>query len=45
MGDPACWLNQVCPSCGRMIEREPVDARCPYCDEELPEDIAGPRQG
>ncbi|WP_255446909.1 hypothetical protein [Diaminobutyricimonas sp. LJ205] len=30
-GDPVCWLDQVCPDCGRMIERtrhvcEPVPA-------------------
>jgi endogenous inhibitor of DNA gyrase (YacG/DUF329 family) len=39
MGDPACWINRVCPACGRMIEREPSEGRCPYCAEELDDDI------
>ena len=33
-GDPACWLDRVCPSCGRLDERPagatPAD-RCPAC--------------
>jgi tellurite resistance-related uncharacterized protein len=25
VGDPACWADQVCPVCGRVIEGEPHD--------------------
>lgn len=24
MGDPACWLNQLCPGCSAMLE-QPID--------------------
>jgi hypothetical protein len=34
-GDPACWLNRVCPACGRLAEENPP-TRCPACGEELP---------
>ncbi len=39
MGDPACWLQRVCPSCGRMIEQPPCAGRCPYCSDALPDDV------
>jgi hypothetical protein len=26
-GDPACWLDHVCPECGRFVER-PDDHVC-----------------
>lgn len=29
-GDPACWLNQVCDECGRMIE-DPLADVCSNC--------------
>lgn len=29
-GDPPCWLDQVCPECGRMIENRLADT-CPVC--------------
>lgn len=29
-GDPACWLNQVCDACGRLIE-DPLADVCPNC--------------
>lgn len=29
-GDPACWLNQVCDACGRLIE-DPLSDTCPAC--------------
>lgn len=29
-GDPACWLNRVCPECGRLADDEPP-TRCPAC--------------
>jgi hypothetical protein len=31
-GDPACWVDQVCPACGRLTERRP-DGRCAACGE------------
>jgi hypothetical protein len=31
-GDPACWLDQVCPACGRLSERLPA-GRCAACGE------------
>ena len=31
-GDPACWLDQVCPACGRLTERT-AEGRCAACDE------------
>ncbi|HEX5497196.1 MAG TPA: hypothetical protein VFX70_21745 [Mycobacteriales bacterium] len=33
-GDPACWLAQVCPDCGRITEgRDP--SRCEACGRPL----------
>jgi hypothetical protein len=34
-GDAACWLNRVCPACGRLADEGPP-TRCPACGEELP---------
>ncbi|WP_166462981.1 hypothetical protein [Amycolatopsis acidicola] len=39
-GDPVCWLNLVCPECGRLREG-PAATSCPACgapveDEERP---------
>ena len=34
-GDPVCWLNRVCPECGRFAEDEHLDA-CPECGADLP---------
>ncbi|WP_222195195.1 hypothetical protein [Modestobacter italicus] len=31
-GDPACWLDQVCPACGRLTERT-AEGRCAACGE------------
>jgi rubrerythrin len=36
-GDPACWLGQVCPECGRILER-PIPRTCPHCGTALPTD-------
>lgn len=33
-GDPACWLGQVCPECGRFSEQD-APARCPHCGAEM----------
>ena len=33
-GDPACWLDRVCPACGRLDERPggaALTGRCPAC--------------
>jgi uncharacterized protein len=36
-GDPACWIGQVCPECGRFSEQaNPVT--CPNCGAAFPED-------
>ncbi|MET8297683.1 hypothetical protein ABZW02_27020 [Streptomyces sp. NPDC005180] len=35
-GEPACFLNRVCPACGRPAT-EPVAAYCSRCGEELPQ--------
>jgi rubrerythrin len=29
-GDPACWLNRVCDSCGRFVD-DPFAEVCPAC--------------
>ena len=31
-GDPACWLDRVCPACGRLTERT-AEGRCAGCGE------------
>lgn len=36
MGDPACWLANVCPDCGRFVEEPFVDAGCPHCGAQPP---------
>lgn len=33
-GDPACWLNSVCPDCGRFVEARPPTT-CPRCGAEI----------
>lgn len=37
-GDSACWLNRVCPECGRFATDEALekdDSRCAECGAEL----------
>lgn len=34
-GDPACWLGQVCPECGKFTEQV-APKKCPHCGAELP---------
>jgi hypothetical protein len=34
-GDPACWLQRVCPACGRLADEDPP-TRCAACGELLP---------
>lgn len=36
-GDAACWLGQVCPECGAMIEAE-LPAACWRCGELVQRD-------
>lgn len=31
MGDPACWLNQLCPDCSAMLDQSDVDAVTVQC--------------
>lgn len=45
MGDPACWLDRICPECAAVLEDGDPD-RCPRCgwapssDEEAERDAA-----
>ena len=33
-GDPVCWLDKVCPTCGRLTgDDEPT---CPRCGDAMP---------
>jgi hypothetical protein len=34
-GDPVCWLDRVCPECGRFAAEESEDRRCAECGAEL----------
>ena len=34
MGDPACWLDAVCPECGR-IREHPASTVCEHCGTSL----------
>jgi DNA-binding MarR family transcriptional regulator len=36
-GDPACWLQRVCPACGRLADEDPPTV-CPACGADLPAD-------
>jgi predicted amidophosphoribosyltransferase len=36
MGDPACWLANVCPECGAFVEDPAETAACPRCGAPLP---------
>ncbi|PRY42255.1 hypothetical protein CLV43_10485 [Umezawaea tangerina] len=42
-GDPACWLDAVCPECGRIRER-PGSTACEHCGfaPDAPKLVAGP---
>jgi rubrerythrin len=33
-GDPACWVQRVCPACGRLADEAPP-TRCPSCGEHI----------
>jgi len=35
-GDPACWLQNVCPACGLLVEGR-LPERCPRCGTPLEE--------
>ena len=34
MGESACWLHLVCPSCGHVLEDPAGDDACPRCGVE-----------
>ncbi|MGH9057527.1 MAG: hypothetical protein ACRDYY_16960 [Acidimicrobiales bacterium] len=36
-GDPVCWLNRVCPGCGRLNPSPGVEL-CEECGAPLPVD-------
>jgi len=42
MGDPVCWLDQVCEVCGRIGPTLDVDRRCHRCSATIDEQ---PRAG
>jgi hypothetical protein len=33
-GDPVCWLDKVCPTCGLLTGTD--DTTCPRCGDALP---------
>ena len=35
VGDPVCWLHEVCPGCGLFIGDDPPPT-CPRCGETVP---------
>ncbi|MFC5993227.1 hypothetical protein ACFQE5_03255 [Pseudonocardia hispaniensis] len=37
VGDPACWMNRVCPECGGLADEDPP-TRCQRCGADLPGD-------
>ena len=37
VGDPVCWLNRVCPECGRFRANPDLDV-CESCGAPLAED-------
>jgi hypothetical protein len=43
MGDPACWLANVCPDCGRFLDEPFFDGGCPHCGAEPPDEPSGDR--
>lgn len=37
MGDPACFLDATCLSCGRFLDTSELDdEHCPHCGVDLP---------
>ena len=40
MGDPACWMANVCPVCGRFLEEPFGDRGCRHCDAPAPADVS-----
>jgi hypothetical protein len=33
-GDPVCWLDKVCPTCGRLTGDD--EPSCPRCGDAMP---------
>jgi hypothetical protein len=31
VGDTPCWMERVCPDCGRLLEAPVEEAGCPRC--------------
>ena len=42
MGDPACWMANVCPVCGRFLEEPFAERGCRHCGESPPAPEAVP---
>jgi len=36
VGDPACWMANVCPVCGRFLEEPFADRGCAHCGAPAP---------
>lgn len=34
MGDPACWLDRICPACAAFLDGGDL-GRCPRCGRDL----------
>ncbi|GAA2740588.1 hypothetical protein [Kitasatospora cinereorecta] len=43
-GESACWLDRVCPDCGRLQDR-PVEDRCAACAADAGVESSGPADG
>ena len=40
MGDPACWMANVCLACGRFTEELAEHDECPHCGAPVAADPA-----
>jgi rubrerythrin len=40
-GDPVCWLDRVCPGCGRLDDGARPEV-CPACGTALADEPEGP---
>jgi rubrerythrin len=40
-GDPVCWLNLVCPGCGRLADG-PRPEVCPACGVRFEDELPSP---
>ncbi len=45
MGDPACWLANVCPACGAFVDDPETTPACPRCGAGLADAEVGSAPG